>query len=228
MPGTLAAIVIYFFRDWLQIIAEGFGLRFGHDPEISRNPRMLWFILLATIPAGLAGLAFNKQAESSWRSPYIIGTMMILIGILMWIADRMASQRKHIGQVNGIDAGAIGLAQALAIVPGTSRSGVTITMGLFRGLDREAAARFSFLLSTPVIAAAVLKGAWDIHKQGGIPADMRTPFVVGIAVSAIVGAVVIGFLLRYLRRNTLKPFVYYRVAFGIVIIALAMFGFHAE
>ena len=113
--------------------------------------------------------------------------------------------------------------QALALVPGTSRSGITITAGLFRGLTRETAARFSFLLSTPIIAGAALKKLWDIHKEGGIPADMRVPFALGAAVSGILGAVVIAFFLRYLRRSSLMPFVYYRIIFGIIVIALAAF-----
>jgi undecaprenyl-diphosphatase len=118
---------------------------------------------------------------------------------------------------------AIGTAQALALVPGTSRSGITITAGLFRGLNRETAARFSFLLGAPAIAGAALKGLWDIHKAGGIAPDMRMPFLVGTLVSAVSGAVVIAFFLRYLRRNSLMPFIYYRIVFGIIVIALAVF-----
>src|SRR5437016_5566181 len=132
--------------------------------------------------------------------------MLIAVGILMWIVENRASARKDMSQITFEDAGVIGLAQALAVVPGTSRSGITITAALFRDLNREAAARFSFLLSTPAIAAAALKGAWDIRKHGGIPPDMRVPFALGIIVSAIVGGLVIAFFLQYLRRNTLKPF----------------------
>ena len=219
--GTLAALVLYFFRDWMQMIAHAFGMKYGNDAELKRNPGLFWLIVIGTIPVGIAGLLFNKQAEGAWRNPFVIGGMLIGVGILMWIAESMSSRRKDIGQVSGLDAAAIGVAQALAVVPGTSRSGITITAGLFRDLDRGAAARFSFLLSTPALAAAVLKGAWDIKKAGGIPHDMRVPVVVGIVVSALVGAFVIGFLLDFLRRHTLKPFVYYRIVFGIIVIALA-------
>ena len=219
--GTLAALVLYFFRDWMQMIAHAFGMKYGNDAELKRNPGLFWLIVIGTIPVGIAGLLFNKQAEGAWRNPFVIGAMLIAVGILMWIAESMSSRRKDIGQVSGLDAAAIGVAQALAVVPGTSRSGITITAGLFRDLDRGAAARFSFLLSTPALAAAVLKGAWDIKKAGGIPHDMRVPVVVGIVVSALVGAFVIGFLLDFLRRHTLKPFVYYRIVFGIIVIALA-------
>jgi undecaprenyl-diphosphatase len=227
--GTLAAVVIYFFRDWVHIIGQAFGFHVRHDRDLSPNPRLLWYIVIGTIPVGLAGLLFSKQAETTWRNPYLIGAMLIAVGILMWIAESMASSRKNISHVTLEDAGIIGMAQALAVVPGTSRSGITITAGLFRDLNRESAARFSFLLSTPAIAAAALKGMWDIRKHGGIPPDMRLPFIVGIIVSGLVGAIVIGFFLQYLRRNTLKPFVYYRIIFGIIVVALAyLFRFHAE
>jgi undecaprenyl-diphosphatase len=227
--GTLAAIVIYFFRDLIQIVGQALGLHPGYDRDLSRNPKLLWYIVIGTIPVGLAGLLFSKQAETTWRNPYLIGAMLIAVGIVMWIAESRASTRKDIGQITLDDAGIIGIAQALAVVPGTSRSGITITAALFRDLNREAAARFSFLLSTPAIAAAALKGIWDIRKQGGIPPDMRLPFALGIVISGIVGAIVIAFFLQYLRRNTLKPFVYYRIIFGIIVVALAyLFRFSAE
>jgi undecaprenyl-diphosphatase len=130
---------------------------------------------------------------------------------------------KSLDKISWGDGLAIGTAQALSVVPGTSRSGITITTGLFRGLNREAAARFSFLLSTPAIAAAVAKKLWDIHKEGGMPADMRVPFALGAAVSGVLGAVVIAYFLRYLRHRSLMPFVYYRIIFGIIVIALAAF-----
>lgn len=227
--GTLVAVIAYFFRDWIQIIGQAFGVEAGRDQELRRNPNLLWYILIGTIPVGLAGLLFSKQAESTWRNPYLIGTMLIGVGVVMWIAETRASTRKDISRVKFDDAGVIGVAQALAVVPGTSRSGITITAGLFRDLNREAAARFSFLLSTPAIAAAAMKGIWDIRKHGGIPPDMRLPFALGVLVSGVVGAVVIAVFLQYLRRNTLKPFVFYRVIFGIIVIALAfLFRFHAE
>ena len=227
--GTLAAILLYFFRDWIQIIGEGIGMRVGKDPQLKQNPTLLWLLAAGSIPVGIAGLAFNKQAETTWRNPYLIGTMLIVIGILMWMAERTAYGRKDMGQVGWGDGLAIGAAQALAVVPGTSRSGITITTGLFRSLTREAAARFSFLLSAPAIAAAAAKKAWDLHKGGGIAPDMRMPFAAGVVVSGALGVVVIAFFLRYLRRNSLMPFVYYRIIFGIIVIALAaFFRFTAE
>lgn len=221
--GTLVAVLIYFFRDWVQIIAHGFGINAGHDDELRKNPGLLWLLVIATIPAGVAGVLFEKQADTSWRSPYVIGAMLLIIGVLMWMAERRPHGNKSIDSVGWADGISIGFSQALALIPGTSRSGITITTGLFRGLTRETAARFSFLLSTPVIAGAVLKKLWDIHKEGGFPLDMRVPFAVGTAVSGLAGALVIAVFLRYLRRNSLMPFVYYRIVFGIIVIALAAF-----
>ena len=226
--GTLVAILIYFFKDWVQIVGQGFGLNIGSDPELKKNRGLLWLIAAASIPIGVIGYLFNKQAESTWRNPYVIGSMLILIGIVMWIADRRATGTKAMDKVNWTDGMWTGIAQALAVVPGTSRSGITITAALFRGLNRETAARFSFLLSAPAIAAAALKKFWDIHKSGGIAPDMKVPFVLGIALSGILGAVVIAVFLKYLRRNSLMPFVYYRIVFGIIVIALAVFRVTAE
>jgi undecaprenyl-diphosphatase len=221
--GTLVAVVIYFFRDWIQIIAQGFGLNIGGDPDLKQNRSLLWLLAVASIPIGVIGYLFDKQADTTWRQPYVIGTMLIVVGLVMWMAERRRVGSKSINVIQMSDAVAVGLAQAVSVIPGTSRSGATITAGLFRNMNRETAARFSFLLSTPAIAAAVAKKAWDIHKEGGVPADMKTPMVVGILVSGVLGAIVIAFFLRYLRRSSLMPFVYYRIVFGIIVIALAAF-----
>jgi undecaprenyl-diphosphatase len=221
--GTLAAVLVYFFRDWVQIVAQGLGMSYGRDAELKLNRAMLWLLVIGTIPVGIVGYLFNKQAETSWRNPFVIGAMLIVVGALMWIADRAGKRERDMSTLSASDAMTIGAAQALAVVPGTSRSGITITAGLFRNLNRGAAARFSFLLSTPAIAAAAAKALHDLHKQGGIPADMRLAFLAGVVVSAIVGFVVIAWFLRFLQQNTLMVFVYYRIIFGIIVLALAFF-----
>jgi undecaprenyl-diphosphatase len=222
--GTLVAILVYFFRAWVQVIAQGFGIQYGSDPSLQKHPRLLWYLAAGTIPIGVFGYLFNKQAETSWRNPLVIGFMLIAVGILMGVADKLGRRRKDIGEVSLLDSISIGLAQALAIVPGTSRSGITITAALGRGLDRPAAAQFSFLLSAPAIAAAAAKAVWDLWKhEGGLTPEMRVPVLIGIAVSGIVGWFVIAFFLKYLREHTLRFFVYYRVIFGIIVIALAIF-----
>ncbi len=228
--GTLAAVIIYFFRDWVQIIAQGFGMRGGGDPDLSRNKNLLWLLAAASIPVGIVGFLFNKQAEGAWRNPYVIGTMLILVGMVMWAAEMMGRRQKDLGHLTPGDAITIGIAQALAVVPGTSRSGITICAGLFRNLDRQAAARFSFLLSTPAIAAAAAKKLWDlVRHEGGFPPEMYTPFAVGILVSAITGCLMIKFFMDFLRRRTFNVFIIYRIIFGIIVIALAsFFRFTAE
>jgi len=226
--GTLAAVLIYFYKDWIQIFAQAFGIRVHGDRELAKNPKLLWLLAIGSIPVGVAGLLFGKQAETTWRSPYVIGAMLIVVGILMWIADRKTNGYQTLGEATGLDALTIGAAQALAVVPGTSRSGITITAALFRDFDRAAAARFSFLLSTPAIAAAAAKDAWDLHKHAHLPLE-KGPLAAGVVVSGIVGAIVIGFFLRYLRRHSLTPFVWYRIIFGIIVVALAaFFRFNAE
>jgi undecaprenyl-diphosphatase len=220
--GTLLAVVIYFFKDWVQIIGQGFGLSIGTDEELRRNRMLLWLLAVGSIPIGIAGVTFNEKAEHEWRSQLLIGTMLVVIGVVMWIAERMGTHRRDISGIGWVDSIIIGAAQALAVVPGTSRSGITIAAGLFRNLDRQACARFSFLLATPTIAGAALLAVWKMRKTG-LPEEMRVPFIVGALVSAIVGALVIGFFLRYLKGRTLYPFIYYRIVFGIIVIALALF-----
>jgi undecaprenyl-diphosphatase len=220
--GTLVAVVAYFFRSWVQIILHGFGIQYGNDEMLRQNPRLLWLLVIGTIPGGVAGFLFEKQAESTFRSPILIGAMMILLGAVMWIAERMGKRQRNLGTVTTTDSLTIGAAQALALMPGVSRSGVTITAGLFRNLDRVAAARFSFLLATPIIAGAAVKKLYDVLKHGGIPVDMHTPFALGIVVSGLSGLAVIAFFLQFLQRRGLYFFIYYRLVFGIIVIALAI------
>jgi undecaprenyl-diphosphatase len=222
--GTLVALVTYFFRDWLQIVANGFGMNFGHDPQLGHNRRLLWLLAIATVPVGVFGYIFKEQAETTWRNGFVIGTALIGIGIVMYAAERLARLKKDLGDVSLRDSIAIGASQALAIIPGVSRSGITISTGLFRNMNREAAARFSFLLSTPALAGAALKAFHDLHKHGGLSSGMQMPVLVGVIVSAVTGWIVIAFFLRFLRTHTLRFFVCYRILFGIIIIALAILG----
>jgi undecaprenyl-diphosphatase len=221
--GTLAAVLIFFFRDWVKIILTGIGVPFERGPEDENSRVLLLYLIIGTIPVGIAGLLFKRQAEGPWRNLIVMGVMLIAVGILMYFGDKFGRDKRGLNQITWTDAMWIGVSQALAIVPGTSRSGITITTGRFRSLNREAAARFSFLLSTPAIAAAAAKDFLDLRKEGGIPPGMGMPYAVGVIVSAIVGIVVIAFFLKYLKQNTLALFVWYRIVFGIIIIALAVF-----
>ncbi len=219
--GTLAAVLIYFAKDWVQVVGQALGQRWGNDEELAQAPKLLWYLALASVPAGVIGLAFKDAIETQLRSPYVMGTMMIGIGLLLYWGDRIGKRSRHIGEVTLADSLLIGCAQALALVPGTSRSGITITTGLFRGMTRGAAARFSFLLSTPIVAASGLKALWDL-KKAGLSEGMLAPFVVGIVVSGAVGWLVIAFFLRFLRQRSMNVFVVYRIIFGIIVIALAI------
>ncbi|HEY7334783.1 MAG TPA: undecaprenyl-diphosphatase UppP [Bryobacteraceae bacterium] len=220
--GTLAAVLLYFFRDWIQLIGQGLGLRGGADPELQRNRMLFWFLILGTIPGGIAGLLFQKRAETDLRGPYVIAAFMIAIGIFMWMADSIGQKKRDLSHVSALDSIIIGVAQAIAVIPGVSRSGITISAGLLRDLDRPSAARFSFLLSTPIIMGAAAKDFWDLMRhEGGITPEMRTSFGLGILVSAITGCVTIAFFLEFLRRRGLAFFVWYRIVVGIALIVLA-------
>jgi undecaprenyl-diphosphatase len=225
--GTLVAVLTFFYRDWLHLVAHGFGLACGDDAsaehrQLQKTPMLLWYLAVASVPVGVVGFLVKEQAEE-WRNPFLIGGMLIGVGLIMWIAERVSSGTKSISEVSLADSLAIGAAQALAVVPGTSRSGITMAAALFRDIDRPTAARFSFLLSTPAIAGAAASALHHLVKQGGLPADMVLPFVLGIVVSGAVGWVVIAFLLKYLQRHSLHFFIYYRVIFGIMVVALALF-----
>ncbi|HET9783347.1 MAG TPA: undecaprenyl-diphosphate phosphatase [Terriglobales bacterium] len=228
--GTLAAVIGFFFTTWVRIIRAGFGEAIDiHTGEriggaaLASQRRLLWFLVLATIPGGVIGLLFDKQIETTWRNPLIIAASLIVVGLIMGWADRKPAQTKDYDDVSIWDALWIGLAQAAAVIPGVSRSGSTITAGLFTGMTREAAARFSFLLATPIIGGAVLDKFHELHKTG-IPAGMAAPFAVGIAVSAVVGIASIALFIRFLKLSTLRFFVWYRVILGLVVIALFFAG----
>lgn len=186
---------------------------------LGENRQLFWFLVIATIPGGIAGVLFERAAEEKLRSPFIVGPALIIVGLLMWAGERVGSETHDLGKVSLLDSIIVGVAQAFAVIPGVSRSGSTMTAGLFRSMNRETAARFSFLLSTPLIAGACLKKGLEIHHHG-LPPDMRLPFLVGVIVSALVGYAVIAVLIRYLERHTFAIFVVYRVILGVVLLAV--------
>jgi undecaprenyl-diphosphatase len=224
--GTLVAVLLYFFKDWLTLALCGFGLKYpaaAPAEEVAQHKRLFWFMVIGTIPGGILGALFEKQIEEHFRTPFVISASMIVIGLVMWWADSHASVTRKLEQSNIGDAVTIGTAQALALCPGVSRSGITITTGLFRGFTREAATKFSFLLSTPLIAGAVvshLPKLIKLHKASGLDLPLST-LVLSIAVSGVAGYFVIAFFLRYLQTRTLKVFVVYRLVFGMLILVWA-------
>src|SRR5499427_8116114 len=207
--GTLVALLVFFWKDWVSLIQSGIDYTRGQ----SRDP-LFWYIVLATIPGGIAGLLFEKKADRDLRDLRIIAAALVLLALVLVIAELKGRKRKEIGQISMTDALVVGCAQALAIVPGVSRSGVTITAGLFREMKRDAAARFSFFLSTPLIAGAAAKKTLDIVREG-LPPGETVPFIAGIIASAIVGMAAIKLLLRFLQSHSTFVFIYYRIALGI-------------
>src|SRR6202047_3699157 len=224
--GTLIAVLLYFFREWIQLVLCGLGFHYprrASEQMVMQNQRMFWYLVAGTVPGALVGFLFEKRIEESLRSPVPIACAMIGIALVMWYAEYVARMDRHIEQTSLGDSLAIGSAQALALFPGVSRSGITISAGLFRGMTRDTAARFSFLLSTPLIGGAAAKELPKLlkaHRAGALDISMST-LGIGVAVSAIVGYLVIAFFLQYLQTRTLKIFIYYRILFGIVILLLA-------
>jgi len=217
--GTLVAVGAYFWRYWIDMFSSTLGLGETDNPSVRQNRKLFWYLVVATLPASLAGWLFEHAAEEQLRSPVIIGTALIVVGFLMWAGERVGPRRHDLGHVSFLDSLLVGISQALAVIPGVSRSGATMTAGLFRGMTRETSARFSFLLSTPIIAGAALKKGLEI-RHVGLPPEMRLPFIVGAILSAAVGYLVIALLIRYLERGTLRFFVIYRVALGVIVLAL--------
>jgi undecaprenyl-diphosphatase len=232
--GTLLSVLFYFRRTWFQIVRAAFGgkvVRFsesaGSDTSLTvdeqKEERMLlWFLAIATIPGAIAGKLLEHSAEDYFREHiFLIAGALIFVALLMWMGEKVGKLNKPLTRISMVDSLLIGVAQAFALIPGVSRSGATITAGLFQNLTREAAVRFSFLLSTPLIAGAALLKAHELHKEG-LPPGMQMPVLVGIIVSALVGYAAIAWLIRYLQSNTLLPFIIYRIVAGLVVIALAL------
>jgi len=232
--GTLLSVLFYFRRTWFQIIRAALGgkvVRFSESGSSDANltadeqqeeRMLLWFLAIATIPGAIAGKLLEHSAEDFFREHiFLIAGALIVVALLMWLGEKVSKLDKPLTGISLVDSLIIGIAQAFALIPGVSRSGSTITAGLFCGLTREAAVRFSFLLSTPLIAGAALLKAHELHKEG-LPASMHLPVLVGIVVSALVGYAAIAWLIRYLQSNSLRLFIIYRIAAGVVVIAIAL------
>ncbi len=212
--GTLAAVILYFRRDIISI-THGWATT-GFSAKMDDNARLAWSIVIATIPAGLVGLLYGDLIESHLRSSEVIAYATIGFGVLLLAADRVASEHKDILRMTLMAAFIIGLFQALALIPGTSRSGITITAALFLGFQRDAAARFSFLISIPLILAAGLLKTKDLAEQVG-QVDWST---IGLAalLSAVSAYVCIYFFLALINRIGMTPFVIYRLILGAILL----------
>ena len=223
--GTLLAVFVYFWRMWVDMIKAAAGLGGASHEEVREHRRLFWLLVLGTIPGAIAGVLFEKKADTAFRNPLVIGIALIVVALVMWAGEKITRDTESLEEVSVLDAVVVGFAQAFAVIPGVSRSGSTMSVGLLRDMKRETSARFSFLLSTPIIAGAVLFKAREVHKAGGLPHDMRAPFLAGVIVSAVVGFFVIGWLIRFLETRTFKGFVIYRIALGVLVLALGL-GLH--
>ena len=219
--GTMAAVLLYFRRDLWRI--AGAWLRELRLPfrERSSDANLGWFIVLGTIPIAIFGFVFSDQIESGARDLYLIGTALILFSFVMLLAEQVSSRQRELTQMNGRDGLFIGVAQALALIPGVSRSGATISAGLFRNFDRAAAARYSFLLSVP---AVVLSGVFEVRHIGEGDGASVAATALATLVAFASGYAAIAWLLRYLAHHSLRVFVAYRIPLGILVIALAATG----
>lgn len=220
--GTLFAVLIYFAKDIGRILAAVFTALPAPSRFKEGDARLGLAIALGTIPIGLCGIFFKKYIVGDMRSLYVIGTCLIVVALLMWVAERTAKHRKSIAELTFWHIQLIGFAQALALVPGVSRSGITIVAALFLAMRRDEAARFSFLLSIPAVTAAALYELKDV-----IEATRLTGYgavVVGTVVSLVVGIACIHYLLRFLRTRTTLSFVAYRIVLGAALIGLCVAG----
>ena len=220
--GTLVAVVGYFRRDVTTYVVEGTKLVFARKVPPSADGKLAWLFVLATLPAAAVGALFEDQIDSRLGTPTLIAISLIGFGILLAIADRTTG-RREVGGFRARDAILVGAAQALALNPGTSRSGITMTAARFLGFDREAAVRISFVMSIPVIfGAVVFKFAGMIAD--GIPDGLLVPMIVGIITSGLSGWLAVWGTLRIVRTRGFMPFVIYRIALGVVVLIVVATG----
>ena len=219
--GTMAAVLLYFREDLWRIITT--WLRSLREPELrgTLDARMGWYIGLGTIPIAIFGFIFKDQIEEGARSLYLIGTTLIVLGLLLLLAEKVATHERPLERINRRDAIVIGFAQACALVPGVSRSGATLTAGMFLGFDRTSAARYSFLLSVPGV---VLSGLFELRKIGDEGGAGFVPTAIATLLAFVVGYATIAFLLRWLTSHSTAIFVAYRVLLGALVIGLTAAG----
>jgi undecaprenyl-diphosphatase len=207
--GTLLALLIYYWQTWIKLV----GSLMTNDVA---SRRLLFLLIIASVPGAIIGLLLEKQAETIFRSPPLIASTMAVLGMVLWLVDKLSRSQRKVSDFTAADALLIGLSQALAIVPGVSRSGATITMARALGIERADAANFSFLMATPIIAGA---GLLETRKL--VAAGMHAAVLWGFLASAVFGVAAIAGLIRFVRTRTYQPFAWYRVAVALVVFAVA-------
>lgn len=220
--GTLAAVVLFFWKDWVMIFRLALFPKVQPSAICGRlnlRQNTFWLLVLATIPGVLAGYFLESYAETTFRSPILIVITLSFVGLILYLVDKYHKHRKKISEITWLDSAIVGLSQAIAIVPGVSRSGATITAGLWQGLGRESAARFSFLLSTPIIFGAAVKQLPDFLAHG-----IDISVAIGMLSSAISGYLAIKYLLKFVDRASYAIFFWYRLALAVIILSIYFFG----
>lgn len=218
--GTLVALLVYFRDDWLRLIPA--GLAAVRDRSFDGDPdrRLAWLLVAATIPAAVVGFLFSDVFEGGIREPALVAVTLIVGGLILWLADGIGAESREVEDVTLPVATGIGLAQAVALIPGISRSGISISAGRLAGLGRPAAARFAFLMATPItVGAVVFEGRRLFTGEAGVQVD-ALPLVVGMLTSLIAGFAAIHFMLQYLRTRSLRIFVWYRFVLAAIVIAV--------
>lgn len=220
--GTLVSTLIYFRKD-ISMLFAGFSEALAKRDFISNSEsRIFILIIIGTIPISICGLLFKKFIEGEARGLYVISTALIVLAIILYLAEKISSRKKDFSEITIKDGIVIGIAQSLALIPGSSRSGVTITAGLFRNLKRDAAARYSFLLSIPAVG---LSGLYELYKERNVLLNENLmSLIVATIVSGIVGYMSIAFLISYLKTKSNMIFIVYRIVFGIIILILLSAG----
>lgn len=213
--GTLIAVLWYFRSDWAALVRAAGSLAATRRADTAEKRRVL-FLIVATIPGAVGGLLLESRAESAFRSPALIATTLMVMGVVLWLTDRLSRQDRTLSGMRWLDATLIGLSQVLALIPGVSRSGATITAGRGLRFDRESAARFSFLMSMPITAAAAVLKVPDVLRGGGF----TSPLIVGVVASAISGWLAISIVMRYVTRHSYGIFAAYRIVLGIIVLAV--------
>lgn len=230
--GTETAVVVYFWYDLTRIIGKWFRALFRRVPQSDPDVRLGWFIILGSVPIVLLGLVFQDAIETTLRSLWIVAVTLIVFGILLGIADVVGRKELRLKQLTWPHAIVFGLAQALALIPGVSRSGGTITAGLFLGYERRAAARYSFLLAIPAVFGSGLFQVYKSIKEPCVQAvkactpELFDPAEIAVAtlIAGVVGFAVIAFLMSYISKRSFLPFVIYRVLLGLALIVLLSLG----
>ena len=219
--GTELAVIVFFWRDIVRIVGTWARSLVNRDLRSNIDARMGWYIIIGTIPIAVLGLAFSSQIETAARNLWLVAFTLIVFGLILGFADRIGSKIRTLAALSGKDGIILGFGQALALIPGVSRSGATISVGLFLGYTREAAARYAFLLAVPAVLAS---GLYETTKIGSDSSVTWGPTILATIIAFFVGLVVIAWVLRWVSTRSYTPFVIYRVVVGVLIMILLATG----